>query len=147
MDVVVCLYDLPDLIITNKSLFFISKSWSLLCYFLSIKQKLFTIFYPQTNSQIEWQNSTIETYLQAFVNFKQNNWAKLLLMTEFAYNNAKNANIGHTSFKLNCGHYSYVSFDKNINPCPQSKTANKLSTKLLELITIYQENLYHAQKL
>ena len=34
----------------------------------------------------------MEAYLQAFVNFEQNDQARLLLMVEFAYNNAKNTN-------------------------------------------------------
>ena len=37
-------------IITNKSLFLISKFWLLLRYFLGIKQRLFTAFYPQIDS-------------------------------------------------------------------------------------------------
>ena len=41
--------------------------------------------------QTERQNSTIEAYFKAFVNFKQNNWAQFFLIAEFAYNNAKNA--------------------------------------------------------
>ena len=45
----------------------------------------------------------MEAYLQAFVNFKQNDWARLLSMAEFIYNNAKNASTGHMLFKLNCG--------------------------------------------
>ena len=44
----------------------------------------------------------MEAYLQAFVNFEQNNWARLLTMAEFAYNNAKNASTGYTPFELNC---------------------------------------------
>ena len=42
----------------------------------------------------------MEVYLQAFLNFEQNNWARLLPMAKFAYNNAKNTSIGYTSFKL-----------------------------------------------
>ncbi len=37
-------------IITNQSSLFISKFWSLLYYFLDIKRRLSTAFYPQTNS-------------------------------------------------------------------------------------------------
>ena len=47
----------------------------------------------------------MQAYLQIFVNFKQNNWVRLLLIAEFAYNNAKNTSIGHTSFMLNCRYY------------------------------------------
>ena len=72
----------------------------------------------------------METYLQAFVNFKQNDWARLLPMAEFAYNNAKNANTNHTPFKLNCGYHPCVSFEKDTNPCSWSKTANKWWTEL-----------------
>ena len=46
----------------------------------------------------------MEAYLRAFVNFEQNDWAKLLSMAEFTYNNAKNASTSHTPFELN---YSY----------------------------------------
>ena len=47
IDVVVRHYNLMDLIITNKRVLFTLKSWSLLYYFLGIKQKLLTIFYLQ----------------------------------------------------------------------------------------------------
>ena len=40
----------------------------------------------------------MEAYLRAFVNFDQNNWAELLSMAEFAFNNVRNASIGHTRF-------------------------------------------------
>ena len=44
-------YGLFDLIVSDRSLLFTSKFWSSLCYFLSIKQKLSTTFYSQTDSQ------------------------------------------------------------------------------------------------
>ena len=47
----------------------------------------------------------MEAYLRFFVNFEQNDWARLLLIGEFAYNNAKNASTGHTPFKLNRGYH------------------------------------------
>ena len=73
IDMVVCHHRLPDLIVTNKSSFSTSKLWSSLWYFLEIKRKLSNAFYPQTDSQIEQQNSTIKAYLRVFVNFKHNN--------------------------------------------------------------------------
>ncbi len=36
----------------------------------------------------------MEAYLRAFVNWEQDDWARLLLMVEFAYNNAKNTSTG-----------------------------------------------------
>ena len=98
IDVVVWYHGLPDLIVTNKGSLFISKFWSSFCYFFGIKHWLSTAFYPQTNGQTKWQNSNIEAYLRAFINFEQNDWARLLPMAKFAYNNTKNASTGHTLF-------------------------------------------------
>ena len=57
IDVIVRHYRVLKLIVTDQGLFFISKFLSLLCYFLKIKQKLSTAFFPQTNSQIIRQNN------------------------------------------------------------------------------------------
>ena len=72
IDVVVRHHGLPDSIVTDQGSLFTSKFWSLLCYFFGIKRRLFTTFHPQTNGQTERQNSIIEAYLRAFVNFEQN---------------------------------------------------------------------------
>ena len=87
----------------------------------------------------------MEAYLRAFVNFEQNDWARLLPMAEFAYNNAKNASTGHTPFEVNYGYHPRVSFKENINLCSQLKIADKLLGKLQELMTVCQKNLHHAQ--
>ena len=68
-------------------------------------------------------------------------------MTEFAYNNAKNASTGHTPFELNCGIYLQMSYEEDIDPYSQSKSADELSAELRELMIICRENLHHAQKL
>ena len=59
----------------------------------------------------------------------------------------KNANTGHTIFEFNCGYYPCVSYKEDINPHSKSKSANKLLMELQELMTMYRENLHHAQKL
>ena len=89
----------------------------------------------------------MEAYLRAFVNFEQNDWAKLLAMAKFAYNNAKNLSIGHMPFELNCGYHPRVFFEENTDPHSQSKSADKLSAELQDLMTVCRENLHHAQKL
>ena len=147
INVVVWHHSLPDFIMSDRGSLFTLKFWLSLCYFLGIKRRLSTAFHPQTDGQTERQNSTIEAYLWAFVNFEQNDWGRLLLMAEFAYNNAKNANTGHTPFKLNCGYYPRVSFEENTDPRSQSKTADELSAKLRELMIVCRENLQHAQEL
>ena len=136
IDMVVWHYGLPDSIVTDRGSFFTSKFWSSLCFFLGVKRRLSTAFHSQTDGQTERQNSTMEAYLQTFVNFKQNDWVRLLLMAEFAYNNTKNASTGHTPFELNCGFHPRMSYEKDVDPCFQSKSADELSAKLRELMIV-----------
>ena len=147
IDVVVWHHGLPDSIISDRGAIFTSKFWSSLCYFLGIKRKLSTAFHPQTDGQTERQNSIIEAYLWAFVNFEQNDWSRLLPMAKFAYNNAKNASTGHTPFELNCGYHPRMSYEEDVDPRSQSKSADELSAELRELMIVCQENLHHAQEL
>ena len=147
LDVVVCHYGLPDSIVTDRGLLFTSKFWSSLCYFLGIKRRLSTAFHPQTDGQTERQNNTMEAYLRAFINFEQNDWARLLPMAEFVYNNSKNASTGHTLFELNCGYLSRTSYEEGVDSRSQSKSADELEEELRELMIVCRENLHHAQEL
>ena len=93
---------------------------------------------------LPWQNNTIEAYLWAFVNFEQKDWAKLLLMAEFAYNNVKNASSGHTPFKLNCGYHSRMSYKDDVDLCSKSKSADELLAELREPMIVCRKNFYYA---
>ena len=101
---------------TDRNSLFTFKFWSSLCYFLRVKWRLLTAFHPQTDGQTKRQNSMIEAFLRVFVSFKQNDWARLLPMVEFAYNNAKNASTGHTPFELNCGYQPRMSYKEDVDP-------------------------------
>ena len=68
-------------------------------------------------------------------------------MGKFAYNNAKNASIGHMLFELNYGYHPQISYKKKVDPRSKLKSADKLSMELRELMIICQKNLYHIQKL
>ncbi len=65
-----------------------------------MKRRLSTAFHPQTNGQTERQNQTLEHYLRVFYSTKQDDWAKLLLMAEFAYNNSYHSTIKDTPFHV-----------------------------------------------
>ena len=89
----------------------------------------------------------MEAYLRAFVNYEQDNWARLLPMAEFAYNNAKHASTGYTPFELNCGYHPRVSYEEDVDPRSRSKAADELTEELRTLMAAYRENLQHAQEL
>ena len=68
-------------------------------------------------------------------------------MAKFAHNNAKNASIGHTPFELNCGYHLWMSYEEDVDPHSQFKSADELLAELKELMIVCQENLHHAQEL
>lgn len=86
----------------------------------------------------------MKIYLQAFMNFEQNDEARLLTIAKFVYNYAKNVNINFTPFQLNCSYHSRMFFEKNIDFCPRLKPVNKLALKLQQLLIVCQKNLYYA---
>ena len=85
----------------------------------------------------------MKAYLCAFLNYEQNDWARLLVMAEFAYNNSNNASIGHTPFKLNCGYYLRMLYKEEVDPHNQSKSTVKLLAEKRELMIVCWENLHH----
>ena len=72
----------------------------------------------------------MKAYLRAFVNFEQNDWARLFLIAEFIYNNTKKATTGHIFFEFNYGYYPRVSYEKNLDLCSKLRITEELSFKL-----------------
>ena len=68
-------------------------------------------------------------------------------MAEFAYNNAKNVSIGYIFFELNYRYYPCISYKEDCDPHSKLRTMEELSSELQKLMTVYQQNLHHAQKL
>ena len=82
----------------------------------------------------------MKAYLRAFINYQQDEWARLLPMAEFTYNNAKNAITGHITFELNCRFHLNASYEEDVHPRSQSKAANELATELRDLMTMCRDN-------
>ena len=83
----------------------------------------------------------MEAYLRVFINYEQDNQARLLLIAEFAYNNAKHASIEYTFFKLYFGYHPCVFYKKNVNLCFKSKATDELTEELRNLMAACSENL------
>ena len=57
-------------------------------------------------------------------------------MTEFVYNNAKNANSGHILFNFNCNYHLQKLYKKDVTFYSKFKLADELPIKLKKLIAI-----------
>lgn len=57
-------------------------------------------------------------------------------MTEFVYNNAKNANTDHIPFQLNCRYHPIIFIKDEVKLYLRSCSINKLAKELKKLIKI-----------
>src|SRR5260221_5895744 len=68
-------------------------------------------YHPEGDGQTECANQVLEQYLWGYMNYQQDDWATLLLMAEFAYNNATNATTGVSPFFANKGYHLEITSD------------------------------------
>src|SRR5207245_2580774 len=66
-------------------------------------------YHPEGDGQTERSNQTLEQYLRVYCNYQQDNWADLLPLAEFAYNNAPSATTGVSPFFANKGYHPNIS--------------------------------------
>ena len=66
-------------------------------------------YHPEGDGQTEHANQTLKQYLQVYCNYQQSNWSDLLLIVEFAYNNAPNTMTGLSPFYANKGYHLNLS--------------------------------------
>ena len=111
---------------------------------LGIKSKISTIFYSQTNGQIEKVNQELEQYLRMFIDYKQGQWPDQLGIAEFAYNNKVHSSTKTLLFKVNYGQNSKIEF--KVRKKRKYKGARKFVTKIKKIQEEVKAALGKAQK-
>jgi hypothetical protein len=96
---------MPLSIVSDRDVRFTSQVWEDLHKRLDIKLRRSTRLQPQTDGQTEHCNGVLEETLRHFVGPFQNDWKKLLLVVEFAMNNAWNLSIQNMPLMLNYGQH------------------------------------------
>src|SRR5258705_3073969 len=71
-------------------------------------------YHPEGDGQMEHLNQVLEQYLQAYMNYQQDNWSSLLPLAEFAYNNAMNETTGVSPFFANKGYHPSLVAEPNV---------------------------------
>lgn len=94
VDNVFCLHVLPDKIVSNQGMVFVSNFWKAVCQRLRIEVSPSTAFHPQTDCQVERIKAILEDYLWNFVSDKQEDWSKWLSLAEFAFHNLASLSTG-----------------------------------------------------
>ena len=78
--------------------------------------------HPQTQGQVENNNKWMEMYLHMFCLHRQDDWADLLPMAEFAYNNHHHPSIDTTPFFANYGYHLTLT---NVTSAGQSNKSDE----------------------
>ena len=81
------LHGLPRSVVSDRGPQFVAEFTREVYRMLGIKLAASTAYHPQSDGQTERTNQELESYLRIFVGERQDNWARLLPMAEFAYNN------------------------------------------------------------
>jgi hypothetical protein len=136
--------EMSKFIIFDKDSLFTFNFWSNFCYHLKIKIRLNIVFHFQTNEQTKRQNQTLKQYLKIYVNYQQDNWARLLFVIEYAYNNN-----WHNVIKMNSFAILYRDDDvsKWKNQIQKNSEKNVSATRAsVEKITKLRDQLYKRLK-
>jgi hypothetical protein len=78
---------------------------------LGIKLAATTAYHPQGDGQTERVNQELEQYLRLFINQRQDDWADLLSLAEFQYNNHVHSATQHQPFLLDSGRLPRMGFE------------------------------------
>jgi hypothetical protein len=95
----------------NWGLEFISHFFPALGAALKINLHYTSSYHPEANGGSERLNLTLETYLRMYCSYKQDNWADLLAIAEFAYNNSLHETTRFTPFFVNKGYHPRIDYN------------------------------------
>jgi hypothetical protein len=101
-------------------------------------------YHPEGDGQTERVNQTLEQYLRIFCSYQQDNWASLLPLAEFAYNNAPNESTGVSPFFANKGYHPQLAVHPERDVA--SARAREFAVDLGELHEYLKDNIRHAQQ-
>ncbi len=103
-------HDLLEFFMSDQDTQFIFDVWKHMCKMLKINVKLSMMYHFEINDQIEKVNAVMKHYLQVFVNYMQNDWAKWLSEVEFVINNTSSSIILASLFLINSSQNSRLDF-------------------------------------
>src|ERR1700710_88853 len=145
------LHGLPQDIITDRGSIFTSDLCKEMMEKLGIERRLSTAFHPQTDGQTERTKGILEQYLRAYINYQQDDWAGLIPLAEFAYNNGLQETIKTSPFYANYGiHPKYEAIDHMAqwNQTPTEDMSHLHETLRMEIVTtqLRQKEIYDQHR-
>jgi len=101
---IVCLYGLPETIISDRDTKFTSQFWRETHRLLGVKLLMSTAFHPQTDGASECSIRTIVQILRSMISPDQKDWIEKVPMVEFTIHSSMSGSTGFAPFKLTYGY-------------------------------------------
>src|SRR6266481_2907239 len=98
-------------------------------------------YHLEGDGQTECANQVLEQYLQVYMNYQQDDWAELLPLAEFAYNNATNTTMGVLPFFPN-----KAELITDLTVATTSTEAEQFMANLSDLQDKLKKNIARAQE-
>jgi len=94
----------PEDVVSDRDGTFTGQFFTDLYNNLGIKKSMSTPYHPQSDGQTESINQVIESYLRSYCNYEQNDWAVMLAMAKYVFNNSKHSATKISPFYANYGY-------------------------------------------
>src|SRR5258708_6808446 len=107
-------HGMPSHVTSDWGSEFISHFFRSLGKLLQMELHFMSGYHLEGDGQMECLNQVLEQYLRAYTNYQQDDWSSLLLLVEFAYNNATNEMTGVSPFFTNKGYHPSLMAELNI---------------------------------
>ncbi|TKA68421.1 hypothetical protein B0A49_13253, partial [Cryomyces minteri] len=109
------LHGLPDSILSDRGMQFVSAFWRTLTARLGIQARLSTAYHPESDGQTENANASMEQYLRMYVSYQQDDWVDWLPMAEFVANNHMSETTNVSPFLANYGQHPRLGFEPRVS--------------------------------
>src|SRR5258705_6939620 len=141
-------HSMPSHITSDWGSEFVSHFFRSLGKLLQMELHFTSGYHLEGDGQTECLNQVLEQYLQAYMNYQQDDWSSLIPLAEFTYNNATNETTGVSLFFTNKGYHPSFATEPNEQvSSPEAQCfisdLDNLHTELKWSITRAQE---HYQK-
>src|SRR6266404_1558671 len=91
-------HGVPSHVTSDQGSEFVSHFFRSLGKLLQMRLHFTSGYHPEGDRQTERANQVLEQYLWVYMNYQQDDWATLLLMAKFTYNNTTNMTTGVSPF-------------------------------------------------
>jgi len=128
----------PSHVTSDCGVEFVSKFFKSLAEALDMRLHFTLGYHPEADSQTKHTNQTLEQFLRIYCNYQQSNWARLLPLAEFTYNNTLSSTMRVSPFFTNKGYHPKVQFQIKGALNEYAVELEKIHTKLKHAIRTAQ---------